>query len=342
MSARRMRTALALAAVAALGLAAAQVAFAAFSSQTGSPGNVVSAASDFRPPQVTATAIAKASGGAAGFVKQGGAYFAYANVAADTGNPASGIATVSADVRALTTAAAAIPLSAGSYEVDGTVYGYRSNSLSADPVLGEGAKAFTVTATDNALNAASANGTAQVDNTPPAAADVQTTNAGANGFAELGDTLRLTFSEPVEAQSIFAGWNGTATNVVVRINDNGLLGLPLGNDVVQVFNAANATLLPLGTVDLGRGDYVSGLLNGNVRFGAIGGTGTPSTMALSGSTVVLTLGTYNSTFLVDPVRGTAGGNGTATWASSATPHDRAANAAATATATESGAADREF
>ena len=110
---------------------------------------------------------------------------------------------------------------------------------------------------------------------------MQTTNAGTNGLAEQSDTLVLSFSEPVEPESILAGWSGAATNVVVRVNDNGLLGLPAGNDAVQVWNAANSAALPLGTVDLGRSDYVAGLLGGNVRFGA---SGTPSTMTMSGNT----------------------------------------------------------
>ncbi len=189
------------------------------------------------------------------------------------------------------------------------------------------------------LNAASLGGSATVDNTPPATADVQTTNAGTNGLAEAGESLILTFSEPIEPASILAGWSGAATNVVVRISDNGLLGLPLGNDSVQVWNATNSTVLPLGTVDLGRGDYVAGLLGGNVRFGA---SGTASTMTMSASTVTIVLGTYNATAIVDPARTTAGGIGTAAWTPAVGANDRAENAISTAAVTESGAADKEF
>jgi hypothetical protein len=138
---------------------------------------------------------------------------------------------------------------------------------------------------------------------------------------------------------VLAGWTGAATSVVARINDNGLLGLPLGNDSVQIWNAANSTVLPLGTVDLGRSDYVAGLLGGSVRFGA---SGTASTMTMSANTVTIVFGTYNATPILDPARTTAGGNGTATWTPVATPYDRAENATSVATASESGAADREF
>jgi len=325
--------------VVAIGFGAITPSFASFSSRADSPGNSVTAASDFRAPQVTAVALGKASGGTPGFVKQGGSYFVYANVAADTGNPASGTASVTADASNFTTGATAVSLVAGSYSAGGVSYNYRSASTLANGSLTQGAKSLTVTATDKALNAASLDGSATVDNTVPAAADVQTTNVGANGLAEAGDSLILSFSEPIEPASILTDWSGAATSVVVRINDNGPLGLPLGNDSVQVWNAANSTVLPLGTIDLGRSDYVAGLLGGTVRFGA---SGTPSTMTMSGNTVTVVLGTYNATPIVDPARTTAGGSGTATWTPVAGPYDRAENAISTAPATESGAADKEF
>jgi hypothetical protein len=336
---RPLAAALAATAIAALALALVPVTFAAFASRSESGGNSVEAAKDFRAPQVSATVLGKSAGGATGFVKQGGEYFAYANVAADTGNPASGIASVQANVSSITTGSTAVPLAAGSFSAGGASYGYRSAALSANAVLAEGVKAFTVTATDNAANTASLGGSVTIDDTAPKASDVQTTNAATNGLAELGDTLVLTFSEPVEPESILAGWSGAATNVVVRINDNVLLGLPTGNDTLQIYNAANTAALPLGAVDLGRNDYVSGLLGGSVRFGA---SGTPSTMSISANTLTVALGTYNATIIVDPARGTAAGTGTAVWTPTATPFDRAANAMATAPASESGPTDKEF
>jgi hypothetical protein len=314
------------------------VALAAFGGQTSNGGNAIKAADDFRPPLVTAVAVGKAVGGATGFVKQGGSYHVYANVNADTGNPASGIASVTADVHNLTTSATAVSLFAGTYSAGNVSYGYRSaTALTANAVLTEGAKGFAVIATDAASNANSVNGSATVDNTLPLATDVQTTNAGTSSLVEQGDTLQLTFSEPVEPQSIQTGWDGTATNVVVRLADAALLGL--GADAVQIYNAANSAPLPLGEIQLGRSDYIGVGLSGNVRFGA---SGTPSTMASAGNTLVVTLGTYNSTFLVDPIRTTAGGNGTLIWTPVATPYDRAQNQLSTAAATESGAADRDF
>ncbi len=330
-----------------VGLAAAALVFgaippalAAFTASTENGGNIITAAADFRAPQVTAVAIGKTAGGASGFVKQGGGYFVYANVTADTGNPASGLATVTANVANITVGPTAVPLVAGSYSAGGVSYGYRnSTALNTDAALIAGSKTFTVTATDTAANSAGLEGAVTVDNTAPTGTDVQTTNAGTNGFAEQGDSIVFSFSEPVEPESVLAGWNGAATPVVVRLIDNGLLGLPLANDAVQIYNAANSTLLPLGTVDLGRGDYAAGLLGGNAKFGA---TGTASTMTMSGSTVTVVLGTFSTTALIGPERTTAGGTGTMSWTLVATPFDRAANAMSTAAAGESGGADKEF
>ena len=339
---RPLAAALAAVAILALALVAVPACFAAFASRTENGGNEVTAANDFRAPQVTAAVLIKGLGGATGFVKQGGEYFVYANVAADTGNPASGIASVRADVSQITTGSSAVVLSAGPFTVGGVTYGYRSAALSANAVLAEGTKGFTVTATDNALNAASLAGSATVDNTAPKASDVQTTNAGTNGLAEQNDTMVLSFSEPVEPGSILAGWDGVApTNVTVRIVDNSLLGLGLGNDVVQVFNSANTAALSLGAVDLGRSDYVTGLIGGIVKFGAPGAPAR-STMTISGNTLTVVLGTYEGEGLLGSNRITAAGTGTATWTPVATPYDRAANAMSTAAATESGAADKEF
>jgi hypothetical protein len=336
---RSLKASLTATAIVAVALVAVPVTFAAFSSSAENGGDVVAAANDFRAPQVTAGVLGKSVGGVAGFVKQGGEYFVYANVAADTGNPAS--ASVRADVSSVTTGATAVTLTAGSFSAGGISYGYRSAALSANAVLAAGAKSFTVTATDNAGNADAFTGSVTIDNTAPLASDVQTTNVGGgtNGLAELGDTLVLSFSEPVEPESILTGWNGTATNVTVRIVDNSLLGLGLGNDVVQVFNAANTTALPLGSVDLGRSDYVTGLIGGVVKFGA---TGTRSTMTMSANTITVVLGTYEGEGALGSNRTTAGGNGTATWTPAATPYDRAANPMSTAAATESGPADKEF
>lgn len=330
-----IKAAAALAAVAALALVAIPAAVAAFSARAENAGNVVTAAPDLTAPVITAVAIGKASGGATGFVKSGASYVVYAKVEADTGSPASGIAAVKANVETLTAGQSAIPLTAGSFTAGGVSYNYASGTLAAGAALSEGAKAFKVTATDVAGNARILEGAASIDNTAPKASDVQTTNAGTNGLAEQNDTIVFTFSEPVEAESILAGWTGTATTVTVRVNDSGVLGLPTGNDSVQIYNAANNAVLPLGATDLGRGDYAGGVLNGSYRF-------TGSTMTMGGSTITIVLGAYASTPIVDAARSTAAAPGTMVWTPVATPLDRAGNVMSTTAASESGAADKDF
>lgn len=337
---KRASRSIAALALAGLGsLALGTVALAAFASATQNEGNVVTAAPDFRAPVVGAAVVGKTQGGAVGYVKNGGTYYVYANVAADTGNPASGLAAVKADVGGITAGASAVELVAGSYSAGGTTYNFRSAAQTADASLSGTLKSFRVSAADQAGNVSSLEGTVNVDNVAPQASDVQTTNAGSNGLAEQNDTIVYTFSEPIEPESILAGWTGAATNVVVKVNDNGLLGLPAGNDSFEIWNAANSAALPLGTVDLGRNDYAAGLLGGSYRFGA---TGTASKMTMSGNAVTVVLGTYNSTIVVDAVRGTAAGAGTMTWTPVAAPYDRAANPLSTTAATESGAGDRDF
>lgn len=300
------------------------VTFSAFTSATSSGGNSISAAADFRAPTVSGTKIAKATGYDPDFVRQGGAYYVYANVT-DTGNPPSGIATVTADVSALTVGQTAAPLASGSFTVGGVAYNRRSALLTVQNPLAPAAYTYSVTTADVAGNTATATGFGiTVDNTAPTAADIQTANGGASaGTAEAGDTVTFTASEPIDPQSILAGWTGAATNVVVRLDNT------IPSDRVRIYNAANTTLLPLGSVSLGRTDYVST----SRTFGA---TGTPSSMVRSGAAITVTLGTASGAAT------TAAGTGTMTWTPSTTAYDRGGTAMSATARTETGAADREF
>ncbi len=333
----RARLAAALSVGTALGLAGIGGTFAAFSSTAQNAANELAAVDDFRAPSVEAAAIARSGGSVAGFVKQAGTYHVYARVAADTGNPATGIATVTADVSAVTTAGTIVPLVAGSYSVGGSSYNYRSAELVADAVLAEGSKPYSVTATDGASNSADLSGlSVTVDNTAPSAADVQAADSGGGtvGRPESGDKVTLSFSEPIDPATIFSGWDGGSTNVVLRMTNGGLLGL--GTDDVEIRNAASSAALPLGRVDMNRSDYIGGLVGGEtVDFGA---GGTASTMVMSGNELTITLGSRSGSGSVE----TAAGTGTAAWTPSVTPTDRAGNVTSTASANESGAADKEF
>jgi hypothetical protein len=276
------------------------------------------------PPTVSGTVISKTSPDAPNFVRQGGTYYVYANVA-DGGCAPSGISTVTADVSTVTTGATAIALAGGAFSVGGVAYDHRSASVTADATLAAGAKVYTITSTDNASNSQTQAGfSVTVDNTRPTASDIQAVNGGVTaGKPEAGDSVTLTFSEPTDPESVLAGWTGATTNVVVRIT-NGILG-----DQLTVRNAANAAQLPLGTVGLGGTAYVSA----DRDFGA---TGTASTMVQSGSTITITLGTPSGT------TGTEALPGSMTWTPTTTLTDRAGNTCQTTVATETGALDVEF
>jgi hypothetical protein len=203
-------------------------------------------------------------------------------------------------------------------------YGFAASNFPAD-----GDYTLRVVVTDGLGNSGSATTTFTMDNTPPAGTDVQSSNVGGgtSGRPELGDEVTYTFTEMIKPASVLAGWTGSATNVVVRINDGGL-----GNDTLTVWNAANSAQLPLGTVNLGRSDYV---LLTNAVFGA---SGTPSSMLQSGSSITITLGTPNSPLNIS----TALGNGTMQWTPAPGATDVAGNACSTTSLTEPGAADRDF
>jgi hypothetical protein len=287
----------------------------------GSSGSIASSTVtiDRTPPTVSAAAIQKSAGGRGGKVKQGGTYYVYAQVA----DAPADVAGVTANVSTVTTGANAVAMTFGSWTVDGVAYDYRSTAQTANLVLIPGAKTFSITATDAAGNAGIATGfSVTVDNTAPAAADVQTSNVGGGtaGRPETGDIATFTYSEAVEPISVLAGWDGTATSVTVRIVQAG------GGDRLQIWNAGTTAQLPLGELNLGGNNYVQTT-----------STFTGSTMTMSGTTVVVTLGTLTSGIVK-----TATNPGSITWTPSATATDLAGNACSVTPATETGASDIEL
>jgi hypothetical protein len=310
--------------------AAGRETMAAFTSATSNDIATLTAAPDYMPPAITAVMIAKNTGYRAGYVKQSGNYYVYANVSADTGNPASGISTVTADASSLTAGATSLALTSGSWTIEGVSYNYRTALQSADAGISEGSKAFSVTATDNASNSGTVDGNVTVDNTAPivTGADIQMNNkaGGTAGRAESGDTVEFTYNETMDPSSILfvPAWTGASTNVTVRLNDGGA-----GNDTLRVYDNSNFFQTRLATVTLSNPGYVTT----NRTFNT-------STMVQSGSTITVTLGTAS------------GGVGTvvaagspSTWVPSTSGYDRAANNFSTSagtTVTESGGADVEF
>jgi hypothetical protein len=300
--------------------------WAAFTATAANSGSKLTTAADWGPPTASSSVIGKTQGGTPGFIRQGGTYNIYANVT-DDGHPASGITSVLGNAGAITTGQSAAALSAGSFAIGGSDYNFRTGSLTANATLAAGTKTYSLTSTDGAGNSGTQTAyTVTVDNTAPTASDIQASNksGGTASRPEIGDTVTFTFSEPIDPASVLSGWTGASTNVVARIDNN----TPT-NDRFAVRNSSNATQLPLGTVNLGRTDYVSA----NVTFGA---TGTASTMTQIGNAITITLGTASTGST------TAASTGSMIWTPSATATDRAGNAESTANRTETGTTDRDF
>ncbi len=316
-------------------LAATPAALAAFTGTTTATANFAAAA-DWLPPSVGSTVIAKQTGYLAGAIKQGGVYYVYANDA-DSGNPASGVSTVTADVSAITTGSTAVTLTAGSYSVNGVSYGYRSGLLTANGTL-SGTKNYTITSTDVQAHAQTQSGySVTVDNTRPTATDIQTTNhaGGTAGKAETGDTLVYTFSEPLDPQSVIGGWTGASTSVTVHLEDGGcvlnLLVQICADDSLEVYSGASPLATLGGPVDLKDPNYVGGGLIGTSADAVFN-----ATMAESGSSITVTLGSLTSG------QADTGGSTLMTWTWSGGPYDAAGNVATGNSITESGGAAKEF
>ena len=296
--------------------------FAAFTSQANNPGNMVSAAPDWVGPSISG-GIGTATG-ALGYISQGDTVYLYLNVN-DSGNPASGVASVSASVNVPGYGTLTLPLTAGNYTHRGITYNYRSAAQALPIPFAEQTLPVTVTATDNASNSTNQNLSVVVDNTAPTATNIQTTNraGGTQSRAEAGDTIVDTFSEAIDPESIQAGWNGTSTAVRLRLIAGGT-----GNDTVQIWNSGNSAQLPLGTVNLARTDYIN---TGTASFAS-------STMVLSGNTLTVTLGGT-------PTGGTpttAAGTANMIWTPSGAATDPAGNGMSTAPRTEVAPTDRDF
>ena len=274
-------------------------------------GAGITVAVDVAPPTITAQTIAKTTGYSAGAIKQGGTYYVYATVTDPA--PSSGISSVTANVNNVTTGSIAVNMVVGVYSVNGVSYNYRSASLTANAVLAAGAKTFSVTATDNVALATTVSGSVTVDNTAPAASDVQSGNGGGTaGKIQVNDTIVFTFSEAIDPGSVMGGFTGASTPVTLRFQTTG------GGDNVRIFNAANTLLLPLNRLNLGGTAYIT-----------TSGTGTGS-MSMTGSTITITI-----TGMGTAVSGTAPAS-TMSWVVNAGMYDQAGNACPAVTKTQTG------
>ncbi len=292
----------------------------------GNQGDTASDTLTINRPTVSTAVIAKSAGGATGAIKQGGTYYVYADVTG-SGTPPAGLASLTADVSALTSGQTAATLSPGSYTIGGHTYDYRSAQLTAKRSLSAGTDTFSIKVTDSAATATTTSYSVTVDNTAPKASEIQTANVagGTSGKPEAGDSMTLTYSKTVDPNTVLSGWSGSSQPVVVQIVDGG----GFTDDKLEVLNASTQDQLPFGTIDLGRTDYVS-------RTTTFGASGTASTMVQNGAAIVVTLGTPSAT------AETAAATGTLTWTPSSTVTDAAGNATSTSAVHESGTSDKDF
>jgi hypothetical protein len=296
----------------------------AFTSKSENPGNVVTAAPDWKGPTVSG-GVASATG-ALGRVSQGDTVYLYLNVN-DSGNPASGVASVTASVSVPGSGTIALAMTAGIYTHRGVTYNYRSAAETLPTPFAEQTLPVTVTATDNASNSTTANLPVVVDNTAPTATNIQANNraGGIQSRVEAGDTIVYTFSEAMDPRSILSGWDGSSTTMRVR-----LISGNTGNDSIQLWNSGNTGQLPLGSINLARSDYVNNFATA---------TFASSTMVLSGNTLTVTLG--GTPTGGTPTTATGGAN--MIWTPSAVATDLAGNNMSTTARTEGGTTgDRDF
>ena len=295
--------------------------YAVGSSGSPSSGGITVSIPDTTPPTVSAAVINKSSGDKPGYVKQGGTYYVYGSVT-DPGAYATGVSTVTANVTNVTSGTTSAPMTAGSYTVGGVSYNYRTALLIASNPLGAGSKSFSITAVDASSNSSTQGGfSVTVDNTAPTGSDVQAVNGGGTaGKMQQNDQVVLTYSEPIDPNSILNGWNGSSTTISVQVSK------VTGKDRITFWNGA--TQLQLGTVNTTRNDFITA---GTVTF-------TNSTMVLSGSTVTITFGTPDLPANLT----TAGGTGTMQWTPAAGATDLAGNACSTTATNETGAVDLDF
>ncbi len=302
----RAQLAISLAALAACVLAVALSA-ASFTDSEQNP-QTVTAIADWTAPGAEASAIAPTSGGTPGYLKASKpTYYVYAKVS-DSGNPASGVSSVKANVNNLTSGQTAVTLTAGSYSVGGVSYDYRSASLTAG-TLSSGSMEYSLTLADKEGNSASQSFSVTVLGSFAGSSFATTNVSGGNdGKPEKGDTAVFTYSGAPLPSSIVSGWSGSSSvGVTATITDSS------GNDRLEV-SGAN-----LGSVEL-KGSFVSK----TVSFSG-------STLTLEGSSVVLTLGTPSSSSSLSDENG----NRAPVWKPSASVKDLAENACSTGSVTAS-------
>ena len=332
----RRRAAAAIFAAAALTASAAATdpVLGLFWGPTSNGANPFVAAPDWVAPVPTAAVLYKTSGGVASYIGQNRSYYVYANINADTGNPPSGTAVVTADASNFTPGQTTLALTAvgAPFTVCGATYGWRSASTVAGAAITAGAgQALSLAVADAAGNPAALTGTTvTVENTVPSVTNLSTVNGGTNtGIIEINDTLTYTYNDYVDPDSFSDCWVGTtAIDVTLRVTQ-GAGGID--DETVTIWDSTNTVQLPFGSIATDN-NYVTT----SRTFGGPGAAQRSRLVSDAGrTTYTVTLGTASGAVNARE------GVGTMVLTPSAAAVDRAGNPMTTATYSETNN-DRDF
>ena len=257
-----------------------------------------SAIVDSTSPSVTTAVVAMASPATAGWVHRSGAYTVYAN-ATDSGSPASGIATVTANVAGLTpgTTSLALPACTSACTVGGVAYGFKSAATVAGPAIADGSASVSLTAADKAGNTAAGSASVTIDSTLPTVtgAVVVNTTPSDTGYlkpgnnyvvyANAGDTAGLS-TVTADVGALTAGQTAVTMSACTtsctyggvtygyksasKIAGAAIAAGPTGFTVTATDKAANATAGSYSVTVDATGPTVSGVAVANTTTNAAG------------------------------------------------------------------------
>lgn len=202
--------------------------------------------------------------------------------------PVSGTAEALSSVALTVTGTGALP-------VTQTVSANSSGNWTATPLnlsaFSPGTINYSARATDAAGNTGPA-GTASStkDVSSPTVTGVRLNNGGTTlGKVEQGDSVTLTFSEPLSANTICSAWTSNTTTQTQNGNGSSQVVVNISAADVLTVTGAGCPSLRIGSVSLG-GDYTSTALT----FAGNNTSGSSLTWNPSGNTLTITLGAGTS------------------------------------------------
>ena len=161
------------------------------------------------------------------------------------------------------------------------------NQITGNPTV-TGTFTVTATATDSLLPSG-ATGTQTVTiviRPAPASVSMNNASGGTVGKPEKGDTLVITFTEPIKPSTLCSGWPATLPAPTANVLVNFVDGTGVASDTITM-SASGGCTPTLGSIGLNGPNYVTAT---GINFG--GSSANASTYALSadGKTLTITLG----------------------------------------------------